>query len=650
MKINLKKLTLSNFKGIKNLTIDFGKETNILGENASGKSTVFDAFMWLLFSKDSTNRSDFTVKTLDADGQVIHGLENMVEGILTADGKEILLKRVLKENWVKKRGSADSIFSGNTTDYFINEVPKKEKEYKAYINSLIDEDVFKLLTNPLYFNTVLKWQDRRKVLLDIVGDITDQDVFKSNKELSKLVELLKDNSIDDFKAMTASNKKKINEQLKTIPVRIDEVNKNLPILADDVDYDALEKERSKIKGNMDYLSSTLTNQEKIAQEFGKKQAELSSMKSKLKDMELEIEKGSMKKLNDLKMQLLNLEHEAQMVEKGRDITEETLESNQSEIEKLQGEMEEYRTDYKTVFEEPFPEPDKDNFICPTCKQDLPAGDVEKQISGLKANFKSNKLNKLNEINKQGKWRKKKVTELQKQNDGLKAQFRKALDEQDKLLKRIEGSKEAIKAEESKEHAVDYNSVSKYKELKSEIGKMENGLPALSEDNRVRDQYNKAQSELERINEILGDKTAIENAQKRIKELKKQERQLAAQVAELEGHEYLADTFVRTKVGLLENKINSTFKYVTFKMFDMQVNGGINETCQALVEGVPFADANNAAKINAGIDIINALGKYYGTTAPIFVDNREAVNDLVETDSQIINLIVSRDKKLKVEVV
>ncbi|MFA5528414.1 MAG: ATP-binding protein, partial [Peptostreptococcales bacterium] len=166
MNIELAKLELLNFKGIKEKTIGFGKETNIYGRNETGKTTIFDSFTWLLFGKDSTNRSDFNIKTLDKNGEFIHGLDHQVTGILLVDGKEVILRRLLKENWVKKRGSAEAIFSGNTTEYFINEEPKKEKEYKEYINSLIDENVFKLLTNPMHFNVNTSWQDRRKILLE----------------------------------------------------------------------------------------------------------------------------------------------------------------------------------------------------------------------------------------------------------------------------------------------------------------------------------------------------------------------------------------------------------------------------------------------------------------------------------------------------
>lgn len=647
MNIELKKLILTNFKGIKDLTIDFEKETNIYGDNATGKTTIFDAFTWLLFGKDSLNRTDFNVKTLDKDSNAIHGLEHSVEGILTADGQEILFRRVLKENWVKKRGDTESIFSGNTTDYFINEAPRKEKEYKEYINSLIDEENFKLLTNPMHFNTNLKWQERRKILLDIVGDISDSDVISSTKDLSKLPELLKGKSIDDFKAITASNKKKINEQLKAIPIRIDEINRNLPVLADDVNYEAFENERVKIKGEMDVLSNMLTNQEKIAQEFIRKQSEVSNLKMKLKDMELQIERDSMKALNDWKMTLLELNHEKGTLEKINQNYIDTCTSNQKEIEELQKEMQEYREDYKKVFEDPFVEPDRENFVCPTCKQALPVDDIERQISGLLSNFKNNKQNKLKEINYQGTWRKQKVSKLQEENEKLNNLMTENQLKLMKLNKEINDTKMTINIEESREHTVNYNAYPEYQNLQAAIRNLEKSLIPQTDSNNVREQYNELQTELEKVNEILSSKKAISDAQERIKELKTQERQLAAQVAELEGHEYLAETFIKTKVSLLENRINSTFKYVTFKMFDVQVNGGINETCQALIDGVPFADANNAATYNAGLDVINTLSRHHKTTCPIFFDNRESVNKLIETDSQIINLIVSKDKTLRI---
>ena len=645
MNIELRKLELLNFKGIKEKTIEFGKETNIFGRNETGKTTIFDSFTWLLFGKDSANRSDFNIKTLDRNGEFIHGLEHQVTGTLVADCKEVILRRSLKENWVKKRGFADAVFSGNTTEYFINEEPMKEKDYKDYINSIIDENVFKLITNPMHFNVNTSWQDRRKILLSIVGDISDEEVISSSKELFKLKELLKDKNVDSLKSIIASKKKKLNEQLKAIPIRIDEINRGLPVLAEGVDYVYLESEKAKIKRELNVLESQLTNQQKIAGDFIKKQSDLSIKKSKLKDLELQIERDSMKNLNGWKLNLMELNYNKTDLEKKNEKDIEIITRNLDEIEKLQEEMQLYREDYVKVFSEPFEDPDRENFVCPTCKQSLPEDDVEKQITGMLANFKSNKLKKLEEISNHGKWRKAKVKQLQDENDNLNNVITKNELELIKLRKEIDDTQLTINVEQGKEYKIDYNSNPEYKSLDDEIRSIEKNLLPLEQNSRVKENQDKLQDRLQEINTILANQKVIEDSQARIIELKKEERTFSQQIADLEGQEFLTEEFIKTKVSLLEKKINDTFKYVTFKMFDTQVNGGISETCQAMIDGVPFSDTNNAAKYNAGIDIINALCKYYDVTAPIFIDNREGIIELLETDSQIVNLIVSKEDKV-----
>ena len=97
--ITLNKLVISNFKGINNLEIDFSKITNIKGENALGKTSIFDAFTWLLFDKDSKDRKDFDVRTLDANNNIIRGLNPHVVAYLNVDDKEIKLIKTLKEKW-----------------------------------------------------------------------------------------------------------------------------------------------------------------------------------------------------------------------------------------------------------------------------------------------------------------------------------------------------------------------------------------------------------------------------------------------------------------------------------------------------------------------------------------------------------------------
>ena len=129
--IRLMQLKLKNFKGIKDLTIDFnGKSTNIFGANATGKTTVFDAFKWVLFDKDSTDRKNFSIKTLDSNNNQLHFLEHEVEITLKINGTNIIFRKMLKEKWVKKRGQADQEYSGNETSYWIDDVPTAKKDYE----------------------------------------------------------------------------------------------------------------------------------------------------------------------------------------------------------------------------------------------------------------------------------------------------------------------------------------------------------------------------------------------------------------------------------------------------------------------------------------------------------------------------------------
>ena len=224
MKIKLIELKIENFKGIKNLVVDFAKTTHISGRNGTGKTTVFDAYSWLLWDKDSTNRKDFNIKPINKNGDVIHNIECKVTGIIEADGQQIELMKVYKEIWSKKRGSTQETFTGNTTDYYINSVPIKKSDYNNRVGSLIDEKSFNLLSNPIYFNAILDKKERRTMLLSLIDDVDKDEILKANKDLKELD--LDNYTIDELKAMAKSSMKKINDDLEDIQVRIDELIKS----------------------------------------------------------------------------------------------------------------------------------------------------------------------------------------------------------------------------------------------------------------------------------------------------------------------------------------------------------------------------------------------------------------------------------------
>lgn len=648
--IRLLELNLKNFKGIKTFSLKTnGDNVRVFGDNATGKTTLFDAFVWLLFDKDSNNRKDFAIKTLDKAGKVIHNLDHEVEGVFLVDEKTLTLKKVFAEKWTKKRGSATSEFTGHTTSYFIDGVPAKKKEYDQLISELIDEDVFKLLTSPSYFNEQLKWQDRRKVLLEVAGDVTDEEVIRSNKELEQLLDVLNGRTIEAHRKVIASKKKEINEQLEKIPVRIDEINHNLPDLSG-LDKEQLESEIAKINDEIDEkqdLISSIRNGNAVTQ----KQKEIQEIEIELLKIKQKHETGSKDGLYKLQAKLQEEQSNVSLIESKAQNLKNQVNFNNQNIAKIETHLQELRKEWHKVNSLEFVH--EDECTCPTCGQDLPQEQVEEAREKALSKFNLEKSKKLEEVTNKGKigaeQKQKLVGENEKLNkeiEKLNADIAEKQEVISKLKKQIEAAESAI---------VDVIENPKYVAKLQEKQQLEQEIAELQ--SKANESIQAVQLEIlelkqkrDKLQADLGQFAVLKQSEQRIKELEEQERELAAEYEELEHQLFLTEEFIRTKVDLLEGKINSKFKYARFKLFETQINGGLQEVCETLYQGVPYSSGlNNAAKINVGLDIINTLSEHYGFKAPIFVDNAEAVTKLIDVDAQVISLVVSeKDKQLRVE--
>ena len=637
-------LKLKNFKGIKDLTIDFSNITNIFGENATGKTTINDAFTWLLFDKDSKDRTSFEIKTLDSNNNVIHGLEHEVTGVLNVDGKNITLSKIYKEKWTKRRGEAEKQLTGHETIYSIDEVPVKKKEYQETINNIIDENLFKLITNPLYFSTNMKWQDRRTALLDIIGDITDEKVINYKNDLKPLLELLVDKDIDTLKKSVQARKRKLNEEIKSIPYRVDECNNSIK----EVDFQALEFRKRGIVSGIKSLEEQLLDSSKINEEVLKEKDKLYSLKSKLRDMEYKASMEADKPKRELELKKDRFKNQLWQIECELNNLIDKKAIYEKQVDKLNKKADELRNEWFKVNSKKL-EFNKNEFICPTCKRPLETNDIENKKREMEENFNQIKAMELSEIQSQGKSTKENVEKVKADIQCIEDKIQESRVLKEDKAKEINELEEKIDNYVAEDHLI---ANGEYQELNIVVRELENKLqqPATinNQVQELKERKSKLEFELEEANSQLTYKEQNEKLKNRIQELQEKEKKLAQQIAALEGQEYLCEEFIKTKVELLESSINSKFKYVSFKLFDTQVNGGLNETCEALINGVPFSNANTASQINAGLDIINALSEHYGVQAPIFIDNRESVNDLIETNSQVINLLVSKDKVLRIE--
>lgn len=623
--MKLTKLELLNFKGLKSFTINLNGDVVIRGDNATGKTTVFDSVCWLLFGKDSLDRADFEIKTLDG-GKPIHKVNHEVTGTFTLDeGGTVELKRVYREKYSSPRGGEVTL-TGHTTDYFVDGVPKKEKEYKEMVSSLVDESIFKLITNPLYFNETYSWQNRRKLLIEICGDIDDAAVINSREDLKRLAELLDGRTVDDQRKVIASKKTAINKELDMIPVRIDEAVRNKPeVMAD----------KDKLISDIKTLSTGIDEVEKqkaiIQNGFSSTEKE-----SKIRDINRQLEAQKSKVLSDYHKQKQHLrgEYEAsltklKMVEVDRDRCADRRDELNKEIDRESKRIATLQSEFDAFNAQQF---NKES--CPTCGQSLPA---DKQAV-LEAEFNTNKSKKLEE------WK-----GLIESAVKLKGNY----EEQQKIMASKIDSLTTEASQYNDAYNVKFKEYEAYSEPNLEDDPVYADLKAQLFLLEIDDEPGADTEELTKLDEELSSMKSkksdletelnklklIDDINHRILELENQQQKLVAEKNALDEASFLMDEFIKAKVNMLEENINSRFKLARFKMFNVMLNGNIEECCETTYKGVPYRSMNNAARINVGLDIINALTSYYKVNAPVFIDNAEAVTEFVPVNSQTIKLIV-----------
>lgn len=629
--MKLLKLNLQNFKGIRNSEFDFGGiDATIYGDNATGKTTVFDSLCWLLFGKDSLDRADFEIKTLE-NGEPIHKVNHEVEAeFLNDDGNSFTLRRVYREKYSSPRGG-DTKLTGHTTDYFVNDVPVKEKEYKQYINDVIAEDVFKLITNPLYFNEQYSWQNRRKLLLEISGDIKDDEVINSRSELTRLAELLNGRTVDEQRKIVAAKKTAINKELDMIPVRIDEALRNKADITTSqdkltTDIETLNKSINELENQKATIINGFSSTEKRSKidEIGRQLKARQSEVLSIYNSEKQRKRGEYEALLT-QLKIIESEHD-RYTDRAYDLAKD-IERESKRIETLQAEFDTFNAQ------------EFNKEACPTCGQPL----SEDKQAELEAAFNSEKAAKLEE------WQSL-IESAEKLNASYVEQREVLLVKADGLTKKIEDKTKAYETKfKEYERYLEPNIEDDpdYKELKAELFLLELDEGEEADDKevaRLDDEIKAVKEKRAALETELNKYTLNADIQKRVIELESQQQKLAAEKNLLDETSFLIDEFVKAKVDMLEDSINSHFEYARFKMFNVLVNGNIEECCETTYKGVPYRSMNNAARMNVGLDIINALTKFYNVTAPVFIDNAEAVTDFIKCNSQTIKLFVDADFK------
>ena len=672
----LKSIHMENFKGIKSLDVNFSNKTNIKGQNAAGKTTIFDAFTWLLFNKNSAGEEKFNVRPLDKDGNRIDNVEIKVVAVLDVDGKEVGLSKVQKQNWVKKRGTDTVALQGNVNSFEIDGYPKSEADFKAYVSGLAQsEDMFKMLTNPQYFSS-LKWKDQRDILMKLVTEVSDAEPAKTDSKYAPLInELEKASSTDDIRAKFSKALSEWRKKQAEIPVRIDEAEKSK------IDADVAEQELAK------------ADLERKVSECDQKISGADNSLDRLQSEELQLQfdlSGIMQTMNrelsDKRREYDDVKYEAsrefQNVHNQIADNQSRISGNEESIRKAEVERkklgEQYNMEKAKTFDETpylFDESkwvfDENSTVCSLCGQKLPEDKIEQlktdfEMKKAKAKaeletkhmlalneFKSSNAAKLQEIVNSGYEKKNLIEKLTSENESLK----KEMDE----LKQKENAALAKKNEAEKRLSeipaeADYSQNEEYAKLKARHNEVLAEIKKLESDgadqivNDLKAEKSDLQSQLDEVNKIITKASMNVEIDERIAQLQAEQKEIGQKVADQEQMLYLLEEFIRFKLDKVSESINSHFKTVNFKLFETQLNGGLKDCCECTVNGVPYSTLNSGHRIVAGLDIIRSLSELYGVSCPIFVDNAESLNEfnVPDMDAQLILLSVSEDKQLKVE--
>lgn len=646
--IRIKQLSLRNFKGTTLKTFEFNNpepifnnnneeigvldQTTIQGDNGTGKTTVFDAFNWLLWGKNSANEATFELKTIGATGH-IHNLEHEVSGIIDVDGLEMSLKRVYKEKWVTKRGSEIKEMNGHETFLFINDVPLSASEYKKAINDIINDEISRLITDTMYFNVFLTWQKRREILTKLAGEISDNDILELNPELDEISDILQSGkSLTMKKAEISAKKTTIQLELKQVPARLDEVDRNKPFKKD---FEAIEETlvlMNKKKQSIELKISDVQSQINASFELKREAIEnKNQLILKIEEEKNDCYQRAQSESNQARNNKITLEAQINQANSMKSGFSANLAGNNVSIESLRKSNADLKLQYEAkTAEQPNLSTDEN---CNSCGQKLPTDRIDSEIEKLTANFNTQKATELKRLSDLAIANNAEIQRLQAENSNIDLKIADC----EKLISNLTLQLGAIVIPESIV-VVDSELLISLRAKLAEIESTEETNDELSTES-LKAELDSINAELDTKKLLLLDKTAIENAEKRISELKDSQRVMSQQIATLERTEMQIDKFIKLRMETVENRVNKLFSFAKFKMFETQINGGETPTCVCIVDNVPFSDLNTGKKINAGLDIVNTLQREFEVFAPVFIDNRESVTEIIPMDCQLINLVV-----------
>lgn len=657
MRIEFKTITIKNFKGVlgeKKLTFN-PTLTQIMGANHAGKTTIVDAVQWVLFDKNSIGQTVFGIDPKDENGEIIHHLDNTVVLELTADGTDYKLEKVRSETWTKPRKKEEAEMTGHTTKYFVNENKYTQKDFKAFVDDLCKESLFKAITTPSYFPS-LPAEDQRNLLTKMVGKTTDEDLAGDNEDFKGLLQELSGTDLQKFREQLRYRIGELKKEIEQIPSRINENTEELKALeASKPNFDFTHKRIKEIETGIENIDNELADLSRtVDTEFNertKERTEINKLKNRMQAIVQSYQDKNTTEERKHKKTIDDAKYEIDVTERAIRNAKAAVEDGQAQLNKIAIASEDFKKRWVILDQTAFSW-DNNQEICPTCHQHLPQDDIDRMKEEMEGNFNDNKSKQFDALEEE-------AARIKKRKSDAEATIKNAQDKLGKLEQQHKEQEAALqKAQESKPTLTYHTDDEEYQQLQMDVNARTAALEARTEeetsDTKVKQEATLKQRKAEqnRLRDELRDELAkeqrITDKQNRIKELENRQQTLNQQLTELEKKDYTAEQFTIAKIENLEKKVNDLFTNVQFKMFEPFITtGGIKPTCECTMHGTPYRDLSTSEKINAGIDIINAMCAFNDTYAPLLIDNAESITDILPTRSQQILLIVSRDKELTI---
>lgn len=657
MRIEFKTITIKNFKGVlgeKKLTFN-PTLTQIMGANHAGKTTIVDAVQWVLFDKNCIGQTVFGIDPKDENGEIIHHLDNTVVLELTADGTDYKLEKVRSETWTKPRKKEEAEMTGHTTKYFVNENKYTQKDFKAFVDDLCKESLFKAITTPSYFPS-LPAEDQRNLLTKMVGKTTDEDLAGDNEDFKGLLQELSGTDLQKFREQLRYRIGELKKEIEQIPSRINENTEELKALeASKPNFDFTRKRIKEVETGIENIDNELADLSRtVDTEFNertKERTEINKLKNRMQAIVQSYQDKNTTEERKHKKTIDDAKYEIDVTERAIRNAKAAVEDGQAQLNKIAIASEDFKKRWVILDQTAFSW-DNNQEICPTCHQHLPQDDIDRMKEEMEGNFNDNKSKQFDALEEE-------AARIKKRKSDAEATIKNAQDKLGKLEQQHKEQEAALqKAQESKPTLTYHTDDEEYQQLQMDVNARTAALEARTEeetsDTKVKQEATLKQRKAEqnRLRDELRDELAkeqrITDKQNRIKELENRQQTLNQQLTELEKKDYTAEQFTIAKIENLEKKVNDLFTNVQFKMFEPFITtGGIKPTCECTMHGTPYRDLSTSEKINAGIDIINAMCAFNDTYAPLLIDNAESITDILPTRSQQILLIVSRDKELTI---